>query len=30
MGALVITIAVVISAAYLMWQLWEADLLDDR
>jgi hypothetical protein len=30
MGALVISIAVVICAAYLLWQLWEADLVDDR
>jgi hypothetical protein len=30
MGALVIAIAVVICAAYLLWQLWEADLVDDR
>lgn len=30
MGALVITVAVVLCAAYLLWQIWEADLLDDR
>jgi len=30
MGALVIAIAVVLCAAYLLWQLWEADLVDDR
>jgi hypothetical protein len=30
MSALVITIAVVICAAYLLWQVWEADLVDDR
>ena len=30
MSALVITVAVVICAAYLLWQVWEADLVDDR
>ncbi len=30
MGALVIAIAVVLCAAYLLWQIWEADLVDDR
>lgn len=30
MSALVITIAVVICAAYLLWQVWDADLVDDR
>jgi hypothetical protein len=30
LSALVITIAVVICAAYLLWQVWEADLVDDR
>jgi len=30
MSALVITIAVVLCAAYLLWQVWEADLVDDR
>ena len=30
MSALVITIAVVICAAYLLWQVWERDLIDDR
>jgi hypothetical protein len=30
LSALVITIAVVLCAAYLLWQVWEADLLDDR
>jgi len=29
-GALLITIAVVLCAAYLLWQIWEADLVDDR
>jgi hypothetical protein len=30
LSALVITIAVVLCAAYLLWQVWEADLVDDR
>ena len=30
MGALVIAIAVVLCSAYLLWQIWEADLVDDR
>lgn len=30
MGALFIAIAVVICAAYLLWQLYEADLVNDR
>jgi len=30
LSALVITVAVVICAAYLLWQVWEADLVDDR
>jgi hypothetical protein len=29
-GNLVIAIAVVICTAYLLWQFWERDLLDDR
>jgi len=29
-GALVIAIAVVLCSAYLLWQIWEADLVDDR
>jgi hypothetical protein len=29
-GALVIAIAVLVSSAYLLWQFWEADLVDDR
>ena len=28
MGSLIVAIAIVVAAAYLMWQLWEADLLD--
>jgi hypothetical protein len=28
MGALVIAISVVVCAAYLLWQLYEADLVD--
>jgi hypothetical protein len=30
LSALVITIAVILCAAYLLWQVWEADLVDDR
>ena len=30
MGALVISIAVVLCAAYLVWQILEADLAKDR
>jgi len=30
MGGLVIAIAVVLCAAYLLWQFWAADLADDR
>ena len=30
MEALIISIAVVLCAAYLVWQLLEADLVDDR
>ena len=30
MGPVVIAIAVVLCAAYLLWQVWEADLIDDR
>ena len=30
MGDLVIAIAVVLCAAYLLWQLWEADLARDQ
>jgi hypothetical protein len=29
-GNIVIAIAVVICTAYLLWQFWERDLLDDR
>jgi len=29
-GTLVIAIAVVLCSAYLLWQIWEADLIDDR
>jgi hypothetical protein len=29
-GALVIAISVVLCSAYLLWQIWESDLLDDR
>ena len=28
MGSLIIAIAVVLCAAYLLWQIWEADLVD--
>jgi len=30
MGTLVIAIAVLVCSAYLLWQFWEADLIDDR
>jgi hypothetical protein len=30
MESVVIAVAVLISAAYLLWQLWEADLIDQR
>jgi hypothetical protein len=30
MESVVVAVAVVVSAAYLLWQLWEADLLDQR
>ena len=30
MDSIVIAIAVVICTAYLVWQFWERDLLDDR
>jgi hypothetical protein len=30
LSALVITIAVVLCAAYLLWQVWDSDLVDDR
>jgi hypothetical protein len=30
MGPVVIAIAVLVCAAYLLWQFWEADLVDDR
>jgi hypothetical protein len=30
MGALILAIAVVLCAAYLLWQIWERDLVDDR
>lgn len=30
MGPIVIAVAVVLCAAYLLWQIWEADLVDDR
>ena len=30
MDTIVIAVAVVICAAYLLWQFWERDLLDDR
>jgi hypothetical protein len=28
MGSLIVAIAIVVATAYLMWQLWEADLID--
>ena len=30
MGVLVISISVVLCSAYLLWQLWESDMADDR
>ena len=30
MGSVIIAVAVVLCAAYLLWQVWAADLLDDR
>ena len=30
MDSIVIAVAVVICTAYLVWQFWERDLLDDR
>jgi len=30
MGSVIIAVAVVLCAAYLLWQIWEADLVDDR
>ena len=30
MGSVIIAVAVVLCAAYLLWQIWEADLADDR
>jgi hypothetical protein len=30
MGPLIIAIAVVLCVAYLLWQVWERDLVDDR
>ncbi len=29
MGTLLVAIAVVLCAAYLLWQIWEADFVDD-
>jgi hypothetical protein len=29
-GPIVIAIAVVMCAAFLLWEIWEADLVDDR
>jgi len=28
MGSFVVALAIVISVAYLVWQVWEADLID--
>jgi len=28
MGSVIVAVAVVVAAAYLLWQLWEADLID--
>jgi hypothetical protein len=28
MGSLIIAVAVVVSVAYLLWQMWDADLID--
>ncbi len=30
MASLIIAIATVIASAYLLWQFWERDLIDDR
>jgi hypothetical protein len=30
MGVLIIAIAVVVCSAYLLWQIWEADLARDN
>jgi hypothetical protein len=30
MGILIIAIAVIVCSAYLLWQLWAADLVEDR
>ena len=30
MGSLVIAVAVVLCVAYLLWQIYESDLVDDR
>ena len=30
MAVLVISIAVILCAAYLLWQIWEADLAGDQ
>jgi hypothetical protein len=30
MGSLFIAVAVVLCVAYLLWQIYEADLVDDR
>jgi hypothetical protein len=30
MGSIVIAVAVLLCSAYLLWQVWEADLIDDR
>jgi len=29
MGTLILAVAVLLCAAYLLWQVWEADLIDD-
>jgi hypothetical protein len=30
MGVVIIAVAVVVCSAYLLWQLWEADMVEDR
>ncbi len=30
MESVIIAIAVVVSVAYLLWQMWEADLMDQE
>jgi len=30
MGPALIAVCIIICAAYLLWQLWEADMVDDR